>query len=312
MPSTTRKTACKVAEYPSTMRRHLLASKIVDGPAIAAVWGRYLADRNAADFSTLCDHYTRIVWIEANRIHSQAPHLFGGPVDDSVSDGLLGMIQQIRITESFAPFYTFSKLRNAIRRAIWAEALSRSWPGRHHSEKMLTIRRIRAELTRETGRVPDRDEIIVRLSRQVANPNIYIPAIDDAGRVISNPSQWGGLTAKGELENAMKKIADERSANPIDAILGGESVRLAMKRMKGVDRIIFRMLLAGHDQFEIAEKMKLSRGTIHNRLNGLLWTARCNAELAAYLGVEPDAAPPQRKADSHWPTFRAEPARKVG
>jgi DNA-directed RNA polymerase specialized sigma subunit len=293
MPSAAHRNACKSAEFPPSLRHRLLTPMVKDGPAIAAVWFRYLADRNAADFSRLCDHYTPIAWMD-------------------VSDGLLGMIQQIQLAESFAEFYTFSTIRRAVRRAIWNEMRARSWSGRRRAEQLQTVQRIRGELTRELGRVPDKNEIIVRLADQVTNPNIYIPAIEDVGTVMNNPSQWDRRTRSGEIEHAMKNIADHKSGLPIDAVLGGEAMRVAMKRMKGVDRKIFRLLLAGHEQSVIADKVGLSRTTVHQRLNGLLWTARCNAELAAYLGVEPDPALPARSANRHYPAFKAEPARRVG
>jgi DNA-directed RNA polymerase specialized sigma24 family protein len=70
-----------------------------------------------------------------------------------------------------------------------------------------------------------------------------------------------------------------------------EAMKLAMKGMQAQDRKLFKLVMKGVDQAEIARRLGVSRQRIGQRLNGVLWELRSRADLAEYLGVKPESPP---------------------
>jgi RNA polymerase sigma factor (sigma-70 family) len=269
---------------PEIVRR--MNARSFDGPETAEVWQRYLSDRNRADFDWLFNQYLPVVWYEARKVKRQQPGLFPDPLGDYVSDACLGLLQTIPQIKFFTPGVTQIYIRQYVKRAIWNLARSRSWAGRKRIESMRTIQQIRSVLTAQHGCVPEREAIVAALAEKVKNPNIYFSYFDEGINQMVPRSQL-------EKEDGRKLMRNEdpHSPDPSAKVMDEEVVRLAMKGLDKVDRKILRMALAGDGDTAIGKAVGLSRSRVRVRLNGVLWESRCRADLAAYLGVEPDEAP---------------------
>jgi RNA polymerase sigma-B factor len=264
--------------------RALRRSMPTDTPATAELWRRYLASRDQAAFQALCEHYAPLAFIRASMSKRSRPAFYREPLEDLLSDGLLGLVRAIQTCEYYGSAFEFrcfalGKIRSTIR----DEVFTRSRGKRFH-DKRNVVERARAELTREHGRSPTRAELVERLSTVFTNPNIQIGEVERGG--------------VGPLGESAGGVGDPSASDPADRLLGAEAVRLAMKGLKGEDRKILRLILAGQCAEDIAKVLGLSLSSTRARINGALWECRCRADLAAYLDVEPAQKPTRPPRDN--------------
>jgi DNA-directed RNA polymerase specialized sigma subunit len=135
----------------------------------------------------------------------------------------------------------------------------------------------RRQFAWDHGRAPTKDEVTAHLATIITNPNIQV----GERRAQHNFSDLQNPTDEARVVDAIDNRPD-----PGDSSFDGESMRLALKLFKGEDRTMFKLVMEGTSQGEIGKRFKLGEGALRRRINGLLWRARCNSELAASLGVK--------------------------
>jgi DNA-directed RNA polymerase specialized sigma subunit len=202
-------------------------------------------------------------------------------LDDLISDGQVALVMAVDYGAGKQGF-TVDRLRNyaarAIRNSFWLGRACRTWGGFKRSESQLLLVRFRKSHLREHGRYPTRDEVDAHLATLVTNPNIEVHR-----RSMVNTSPRT-LRAMIDRTRATSPAVDRQ-------LLDRETIRLAMKSLKGVDRTLFKLALDGESLGEIARELGIARQAVQRRVNGLLWSSRCRADLAEHLDVQPDAAP---------------------
>ncbi len=296
------KQAAKGPIDPS-LPRGFLTRQPDDTDEIRDVWARYVADDNPRDFQRLTEFYMPMAHRRAMIIYRRNADLFSD-VDDMIQDGVLGLMSIIRGQKRnlvTTPFFKFKRMSMAINRSIWHEAVKRRWGGESRQEKMKVVRSVRAQLTLAMGRTPDEAEMLHGLRAMITNPGIYV---GDAHMI-----------ARSQLENPderakLRQYPDPTQSSPIEQLLDRETIALAMKDFSPSEQEMLKLLLDGHSKKQVGKLMGMPEETARRRMNGLLWTARCRAELADYVGVERSQHPPVR--DSHLPPIDLmPPARRV-
>jgi RNA polymerase sigma factor (sigma-70 family) len=259
-----------------------------DDAETLSLWRRHFEGDTAADHA-LFEHYAPLVSIAAFRLHRRYPTMFPD-LEESISDGALGLLHAIRLAKGINRGFR-EIARIGIRKQIFREMQMRRWGGRRASERQSVLRRVNATLTAELGRLPDQDETMQRLRGMFTNPQLYVGDVD-----IRAMSQIGE-----EKRSAARNVSD--SPAPLDQrLIDADVIRLAGKGLERKDRKILKALLAGQTSREISVRFGIDYSTVRQRINGLLWVCRCNADLAAYLGVEPCELP-ARTADHKLPKF---------
>jgi RNA polymerase sigma factor (sigma-70 family) len=225
------------------------------------------------------------------------------PLDDLISDGCLGLMRAIARTEGRHPDAIFSYIWKLIRMTIRKGILERHEQYQNHyaDERVHVMARARARLTQQFGRVPTPEELLAEVGSSIGNPQFYM---DVPGVMHFSADEDGRLQAGN--------IADWREPSPDDKLLEADARRMAMKELKGSDKTIFALLMKGDCPADIARKMGVSRQRICQRLNGVLWEARCRVDLAAYLGVAPEESKPTLRKSKFPAISSLPPARKVG
>lgn len=247
-----------------------------DDAGTDALWHRHFQGDADADHA-LFTHYAPFVAIVAFRLHRRRPELFDD-VEQLISDGSLGLLHAIRLTRQGRGFWVFAK--REIRKQCYREMQTRQWGGRRASEKRSVLRSVQATLTAELGRLPGEEETLARLGEIFDNPLVYVGHADQHAM-----SQIG---ADGRVE---ARNVRQPGARPDQQLIDAEVIRLAGKGLDRRDRKILKAILAGQTPKEIADRFELSYSTVRNRINGLLWSCRSNAELAAYVGALPGEMP---------------------
>jgi len=95
---------------------------IDDTPEIAAVWDRFRADRNPADFQRLVEHYSPIVLHIVMRERKRLPDFYRDGVDEILSEGLMAMMRYFLVcpagmTIASTVYWTRKTIRTQIQRA---------------------------------------------------------------------------------------------------------------------------------------------------------------------------------------------------
>jgi DNA-directed RNA polymerase specialized sigma subunit len=227
------------------------------------------------------------------------PDFFSPDIDDLMSDGAMGLLNAIRLSREGAMGFRFLCGRE-IKKAMFREEQTRRWGGRRRCEKIAVTRRIHAELTSTLGRLPTPEEMFERLKGLIGNPQLFVHGEQHVYSLSQSPREEGRPTqVAGDFPTPVERaiVAEESNQRPVDS----EAIRLAGKKLDNRDRKILKALLAGQTAKEIAERFGLGYEGARNRINGILWVCRCNADLAAYLGVEA-AEMPERK-QGHMPWF---------
>lgn len=282
-----------------------------EGPEIARCWERFLRDRRCLSARTrIIEHYAPFVRLHASRLLAGNPDFFGRDLNVLLSDGMLALLYYLEKTDvPLAPAFRAYQIKRRVIWQIWKSATERMYGGRKSMKKAGILRRERAQLTQQLGRVPTPEEMTDAIARLIDNPEISIGQ-DERTRLAL---QLGRAPTPEETRGALRHLADNpaiyfgrintvsltrddgsgqepaaKSRDVAEPIIDRETVKLALKGLRGDDRKIVRLLLSGYGPKEIGQKMGFAneRG-IRRRLNGVLWELRRRADLAAHLGVEP-------------------------
>jgi RNA polymerase sigma factor (sigma-70 family) len=224
-------------------------------------------------------------------------------LDEAISDGTLGLIGAVdrfpAVPSSGAVLHFRLFCNGAIRRQVWSEAKRRRWGGQASPRSALE-RRIRRRLVRALGRLPTPAEFEAELARLVTNPAFQV-----GERVL-----MFAASDRKAVARAMDGAPDDGREVGWETI-DRETMRLAIKGLDKSERALLKLVLAGHGRREIARRLGVSPDTADRRMRGVLWQARSRADLAAYLGVEPQE-PPECKGFYLQSPASFPPARMVG
>jgi DNA-directed RNA polymerase specialized sigma subunit len=296
-----------LSDLTPSLRKLIRTPLRLAGPDVTAAIERYSRDGNAADFDRVFAHFAPIALIESIRLKRLHESVFIEPIAEYISDALLGLVKTIQQYNQRHKGFSFGSfcygVKRDVGRQIWHGFYERR-PAGSKTRALRTLARIRSDLTRELGRVPTREELAGRLAGKLTNPQIHFARFSDRSHQVLAPSQ-----EDEEFNQRLENVADARASDPAKAVLDREAIGVALKGLKGDDRKILRLLLQGLNPSQIAERVGLNRRNVLNRCNGVLWESRCRAELAAYVGVQPDAAPPAKNSHSYFPTFNPTPSK---
>jgi DNA-directed RNA polymerase specialized sigma subunit len=248
-------------------------------PQVADAWRRFKLHDDQAAFQFLCQHYLYLVTIRCAVIMRRRPELFPD-FGEMVSDGTIGLIESIRYFELPANmqsdwFFRSPFALRRITRYIFTSPRCRRWPGLKRNQRQTIIEEARGRLVQKLGRVPTPPELAESLHGIINNAEIHVghhPTMEHFG-------------CDKETGKQVRQIAGQ-TPDVDEPMLSREVVALALKGLKGKDRLILKRLIAGARQFKIAKELGLSFTAATRRMNGVLWEGRCRADLAEYLGVE--------------------------
>jgi hypothetical protein len=176
------------------------------------------------------------------------------------------------------------------------------WAKRIRKGEYVETKNWRRRFVRKHGRVPTADEREAFISTLINNPNIEVK--------VPRKINFSALD-QGDSTRA-RTYADPCAADPSMPVVNRETMRLALKGLSPVDQTILKMLLDGEAPIEISKTVRLTKATMLKRLNGVLWEARCRADLAAYLDVEPEQNLPMAVRGLRPSIEKFPPARLVG
>jgi RNA polymerase sigma factor (sigma-70 family) len=254
----------------------LLPKRLRSGkPAVMALWKRFKMSGRVRDFHALCEHYAPLATSIAIALKKRQPATFSEPLDDLVQDGMLGLVVGVR----GIPWPCVSPIQLLRMRIDWTirrQTIDRRWEGRNYNLDRRPVLTARQSLVERYGRMPTPEEVSAELGGKVSNPQFYV---DNRVQVLASQTK--------EAAYAVRRCPDESELSPERVAMNRELVRMISRKLKGEDRKLFRLVMKGLRPFEIGKAVGIPPGTVHRRLNGLLWQLRCQADLAAYLGVEP-------------------------
>ncbi|HZL33855.1 MAG TPA: sigma-70 family RNA polymerase sigma factor [Tepidisphaeraceae bacterium] len=256
----------------------------------AALWRRYWEHRRREDEARLFEAYAPLARIMAYRAKRGRPGFYTDELDELISDGALALLRGIQgSNEGGAPVAYLRKwISNGLRQCV---IIRRGGGVRFHRLRGI-VEGARRDLVQQLGHMPSDEELSERLAGVIDNPAIY------RGREAHMP-QVSQLVRVGDRPRSDPVDTHER--DPSQRMMNREAVRLAMAGLKPEDRRILKLILAGDFPANIARKLGVSRQRIIQRLNGVLWEARSRADLAEYLGRQPQA-PPAVHEKSDLPT----------
>ncbi|MGD0464649.1 MAG: sigma-70 family RNA polymerase sigma factor [Tepidisphaeraceae bacterium] len=252
-----------------------------DDPNALPLWKKYLATRSRAAADELCQHYLPLVGIVALRLKKRRPWLFPEELGYLISDGFMGLRQFIEYADAFDPLYCSRTAFRQIRRWIFRCRTQMEFGGWHRAYARRTLSDVRAKLTRQLGRLPEREEILRELRAHVKNPAMVIARIDETPPRVSRFSELGSSSLPP------LSFADPAADDPSKQAIESDIMRRVVKVLKPRDRQILRLILRGETYADIGRRFHISRERVRQRLNGILWEARQRADLATYFGDDP-------------------------
>jgi DNA-directed RNA polymerase specialized sigma subunit len=210
-------------------------------------------------------------------------------LDELISDGCAAVMNVIQ-RHADLPLYRFvTMMCSAIRCSFIAGSQHRQWAGavRGKTHGLRTMSMLRKVFFRQHGRFPKSDEIRTALGQMIDN------------RFIENEFRKPRMIASSSLADRdgaelLAQMASAATPSPVYELMGREAIALALKPLKGVDRTMFKLAIDGVSDVEIAKRVGLGPSKVGERINGLLWEARCRADLAGYLGVVPSQTIPEK------------------
>ncbi|MGA2443340.1 MAG: sigma-70 family RNA polymerase sigma factor [Tepidisphaeraceae bacterium] len=246
-------------------------------PAAFPLWKKYLATHSRVAADRLYEFYLPFVRVGVFKQFSSRPWLFTDGIGDMVSDGFLALRRVIELADSFDPDHFRCTLFLAIRRYIFRgrEAMDFGSFHRIHARRVLSA--IRSTLTCQLGRLPEREEILRELRRQVQNPSVHIAYIDEHPVKVLRFSELENPSIDRPVE-----VADPTADDPSERAIASDLMRRTMNLLEPRDRKILRLTLRGESQTAIARRLGISRERVRQLLNGIIWEARSRAELATY------------------------------
>ncbi|MCY2953285.1 MAG: hypothetical protein NTU53_15095 [Planctomycetota bacterium] len=211
---------------PAPFRRHMT----LDGPATLATWRRYSLHRNAADEKALVDHYLPLCHILVYPLKRAKPESYWEDEDTLISDAALALLQTIRRHHHIDRCYGFRVFATGrIRCIIHREITGRMWGHRRGYERLRVVAQARARLIQEHGRMPTSDELTAALAGLITNPDI---AVGKSPKWLS-PSQIDSKSNARRLRGAIKVFADRSAQSPDAPLIERQTMRLALKGLKG-------------------------------------------------------------------------------
>jgi RNA polymerase sigma factor (sigma-70 family) len=252
---------------------------IRDDSAAPALWRDYARDPGDVTRNRLAEFYLPLAAAFAGWLGRRNPDLAVTRAEELVSDCCVGLLEAITCWrgDDLARFRTYAM---AVMKRVVFEAVAewRFTKDRVRTARRRVLRKFRKEFVRDHGRLPTRGEEEAVLRGLLDNPAFQV----------GNDPRLLADTDAAEAGHVKRAAAAQR---PVDSgLLDREAVALALSQFAGDDRRIVRMVLDGASLWEIAKAMNVAERAVSRRVNGLLWVARSNVELARYLGVEPGRA----------------------
>lgn len=275
-------------------------------PHIVDAWQCYCDGDNPAE-NTLTSFYAPLVVFTARLLKSRRPQFFIDSVEELVSDGFIGLLKAIRDQRTRNGLDFRRRASLYIRHNMFNGAATRHHGGPKHVRQGGIWEEARATLTRQLGRVPVKEELSEYLRGKIDNQSIQI-------EFRAGVQLMTDLSPDDQHQTLC--FHDAHAAGPVDLLLAREVTKLAKKTLRGIDRKIFDLTLDGMSTRKIADKLGIAETTARDRMNGVLWEARCRAQLAEYLECEPATMPEKKQMPSGRlrfpPIASAGPARRVG
>lgn len=176
--------------------------------------------------------------------------------------------------------------------------------GRLKSEKNKLIEIFNRKFTREQGRKPTRDE------RDAYLANLDITSAMCHTRPRKKPVAFSAMKDEGLSESRSDWLAN--NARPETRVVHEDLMAFALNRFDGEDREIFRLAVEGMGPTQLGNQFGISKASAQNRINTILWRARCHRDLARALGVEPSDDTAVNRAGRAIAISNFPPARLVG
>jgi DNA-directed RNA polymerase specialized sigma subunit len=273
-----------------------------DEAAIQAMLDRYAASGSEADRGALVTHMLSLVASVAGgpRARGRYPSV---ELDELVSDGALGVLNVVD-HHAHLPADRFRQMVVGAVYGNFAQRLrERTWGGK---VKALDGRRklaVKQRLMRQLRRPPTAAEWADAYAAERAADGPDGANVDRRTRVL--------LATDQALDDGATQldVAATRGPTPDVTAADRETMELAMAGLAGDDREMFRLAVEGVPHKDIAARFGLSHQAAYRRVNGLLWQARCRADLARHLGVEPAAFIPHYPDKSERGIGSVPPAR---
>jgi DNA-directed RNA polymerase specialized sigma subunit len=308
MPSEKRKS---LKSYRIESTRDELPSQFLPGDvcneALQAALNRYADSGKSGDRDAIVALFLpKITAMAINRKQSASTPV-QNEVDDFISDGCLAVMGVVS-RHADLPWERFRMIAtSAIRCSFNAGMAERTWAGgvRRGARQNHTMLAIRSVFLKQHGRMPKGVEIRAALDQMIKNGQIEKEFTRPRMNAASAVADEDGV-------DLLAQLGEDRSPAPLYEIISRETMQLAMKGLTGMDRRLFKLSIEGFNANQIAKRVGLSNATVYNRVNGLLWAARCNADLAERGGYEADAAPPPLNKRGLNQSFNPLPARRVG
>ena len=299
MASATRSRTARCNEYrlPAALRRRMPEG----GDESARLWADFHATGNPIARNSLIEFYAPLAMISAAVIKRQYPTLYREPLEELQSDGLYGLIKAIDGKPYVGHLQVRHYLHSLIRRTIRREQILRGWMGRRLQERQGVIERMRSELTQELNRVPTSAEMTDRLSGLITNPDICV----------GKQANMYPASQTKPLRHAARLAADKREKPPERGAMEREVMDLASRKLCKEDRDMLRKVLRGESATSIARQLGIGKTAAFQRINGLLWTLRCRADLAAYLEVQAADVIPRNASYHPLTVSKFPPARRA-
>jgi hypothetical protein len=264
----------------------------------AAALQQHIEQRRATTHAAACEAFLPFVVVSSR----YWAHRWNMPdaVDDFIQDASFGLIRLLDLIANgrwrccgLVHFRT--ALVTSIYLAIKGGRDARTWGGFSRTSRQRLVQNFQQRYRRAHGRSAPPRLVAQFIASQVDNPNFV-----NAHRDRRQMERQCDVAASDEQWAVMVDRRPDLGATPDEIAWQGELMRIARRSLKGVDRKIFTMLMRGESYGAIAKAVKLSRRTMDVRANGLLWSLRCRADLAAALGVEPSnsADVPRCRGDS--------------
>lgn len=250
-------------------------------PDIAEHFNRYRETKDKAAFQAILLTYAPLAWVEAWKFHQRHGERFNETLDYAVSDGILGLILAIdRAVRTRTEHLFYFRAGRYAFKAMWRQATQRQWGSNTRRARDSSIaRNIRAAHVAEHGYAPTPEEMSSMLAGLVDNPNF---------EVSHHP--------KIRSTTMLARRTVDPMPFPDELLMDRETIKLAMKGLKSQDKAILKRVMAGDGPAEIGRDLGLSRCGSFRRVSGVLWEARCRADLARHLGVEPASPTDRNKA----------------
>jgi DNA-directed RNA polymerase specialized sigma24 family protein len=293
-----------LADYPPAFRERLPNP---DGVG-ASLWTAFVADPSPVRRAVLAEHFTAYavrlalsIWRRKRRhdVHTSARVV---DVDELVGDASLALMMAIDCCDTAAPIAFLDHVRRYVSNHVQRELQRRLWPERYFrsSARNNVLRGFRKRFIRARGRRPNAAEKTAYLASLLNNPNIDIdPTVHK--RQTGRPELY--FAGDADVEAGVAHVADDGPA-PDARLMDRETIGLALKGLRGDDRRMFKLVMDGLNSAEIAREMGIPRSSAYYRARGLIWDARCRADLARHLDCPP-TSPAARPETARPPRARA-------